>query len=278
MEGERHTKTLAERKAAAKKRHERWLWLLNPRNFDLFGHEPDYTFPGYRSAFGVWASVLLACVVFLRVVTRAIDFIFPDAIISENRLMFAHDMTDPLEVPRFGLVFKQTGWKPLYDPTYFTFQFQQGYSGRASNSTYTDLGDEPCSFVDVHGRIIEDEARCPSLLGEAVGNFFDTRFRFVHVALKRCHNGTDAQGRSQPGPCRRPDEIDDLVYRGQPPGSRSRRPFTSCAFPRSTALLRSGPVPVLTASARRRRASQAPSRSPSPSATSTRARRPSIRS
>lgn len=61
------------------------------------------------------------------------------------------------------------------------------------------------------GRIIEDEARCPALMGEVVGNFFDERFRFIHVALNRCHNGTDSQGRTQPGPCRRPDEIDELV-------------------------------------------------------------------
>jgi hypothetical protein len=158
--------------------------------------------------------VLLAIAVMLRVATRGIDFLLPDPIISENKILFARDLPTAFELPKFGLVFKRTGWRPFYDPTYFTFQFQQGFSGRASNSSYTDLGDQPCSFVDAHGRIIEDEARCPDLTGEVVGNFFDDMFRFIHVGIARCDNGTDAQGRAQPGPCRRPDEIDQLIYEG----------------------------------------------------------------
>jgi len=191
------------------------IWRsLDARNLDLFGYEPDYTFPGYRSGIGAAMSIVLAMAVLLRVVTRAIDFILPEPLISENKLLFPRDMHTQFQLPRFGLVFKRTGWRPFYDPTYFTFRFQQGYSGRASNSTYTDLGDQPCSFVDTHGRIIEDEARCPNLQGHVVGNFFDDRFRFIHVSIARCHNGTDEQGRAQPGPCRRPDEIDDLIYQG----------------------------------------------------------------
>ena len=152
--------------------------------------------------------------VLLRVGTRGIDYILPEAVISENKLLFQRDLQTAFELPKFGFVFKQTGWKPFYDPTYFTFRFQQGYSGRASNSTYTNLGDQPCSFFDAHGRIIEDEARCPDLTGTVVGNFFDEKFRFIHVSIARCHNGTDAQGRAQAGPCRRPDEIDRLIYAG----------------------------------------------------------------
>jgi len=181
---------------------------------DIFGYEPDYTFPGYRSSFGAWASVVLASSVLLRGTTQMLDFITPTPIINENRLMFERDMPDGFVLPTFGLIFKRAGWRPFYDPSYFTFSFQQGTSGRASNSSYIDLGDESCSFVDAHGRIVEDEARCPARSGDVAGSFFDTRFRFVHVSLNRCHNGTDSQGRARPGPCHRPDEIDQLVYEG----------------------------------------------------------------
>ncbi len=207
-------KRAAELAAKAKKRRQWLRQVFDLRNIDLFGYEPDYTFPGYRSSFGAWASVVLACSVLLRGTTRTMDFIYPTPIINENRLMFARDMSDGFALPTFGLIFKRSGWRPFYDPTYFTFSFQQGTSGRASNSSYVDLGEESCSFVDSHGRIIEDEARCPAISGEVVGSFFDTRFRFVHVAINRCHNGTDSQGRAQPGPCRRPDEIDQLIYEG----------------------------------------------------------------
>lgn len=204
----------AERVAARKKRQLAMLHAMDFRNLDIFGYEPDYTFPGYRSRFGACVSVMLATAVFLRVATRGIDYIIPDAKISENKLLFPRDLETEFELPTFGFVFKQTGWKPFYDPTYFTFRFQQGFSGRASNSTYTDLGDQPCSFFDAHGRIIEDEARCPDLTGKVVGNFFDAKFRFIHVSIARCHNGTDRDGRAKPGPCRRPDEIDRLIYEG----------------------------------------------------------------
>jgi len=200
--------------ARRKRRRQQLLRMLDVRNLDLFSYEPDYTFPGYRSRFGAYVSVILALAVLLRCTTRAIDFIDPAPVISENKLLFSRDLQTSFELPRFGVVFKRTGWKPFYDPTYFRFRFQQGYSGRASNSTYDDLGDQPCSFVDAHGRIIEDEARCPDLSASVVGNFFDDKFRFLHVSMDRCHNGTDAQGRAQPGPCRRPDEIDALIYEG----------------------------------------------------------------
>ena len=177
---------MAELAEARKKRMKRLLTALDIRHADIFGYEPDYTFPGYRSRCGAFTTVLLMFAVLLRVATRGLDFLNPQAIISENRLLFERDMQEAFELPKFGLVFKRTGWKPFYDPTYFTFRFQQGISGRASNSTYQDLGDRPCSFVDAHGRIIEDEARCPDLTGTVLGNFFDDRFRFIHVAIARC--------------------------------------------------------------------------------------------
>lgn len=203
-----------ERAALARKRRERFLRMIDARNLDMFGYEPDYTFPGYRSIFGTFSSLLLAVCVLLRISTLTWDFIYPTAIISENRLLFPHDQATGYPLPTFGLVFKRTGWRPFYDPTYFTFVFRQGLSGRASNSTYSELGNVPCSFVDAHGRIIEDEARCPALPSEVLGNFFDARFRFVHVSISRCHNGTDSQGRAVAGPCRRPDEIDALIAQG----------------------------------------------------------------
>ena len=207
-------KLAAERAAKAKKRRQWLQQTFDVRNLDLFGYEPDYTFQGYRSNFGAYISVAVGFAVLLRFTTRILDFMYPTPLINENHLLFARDMSEGFALPTFGFIFKRSGWRPFYDPTYFTFSFQQGTSGRASNSTYVDLGDEPCSFVDAYGRIIEDEARCPAISGEVVGSFFDSRFRFVHVSMNRCHNGTDSQGRTQPGPCRRPDEIDRLIYEG----------------------------------------------------------------
>ena len=128
--------------------------------------------------------------------------------------MFERDLETPFTLPKMGLVFKKTGWKPFYDPTYFRFRFQQGDSGRAANSTYEELEDQPCSFVDSYGRIIEDEARCPGKDGVILGNFFDASFRFVHISILRCHNGTDDDGRAKPGPCRPAEEIDELIWSG----------------------------------------------------------------
>ena len=181
---------------------------------DVFGYAPTYTFPGFRSNFGGWSSVLLLLAVFLRVTTTFSDYVSAEPVVSENRIMFERDLETPFTLPKMGLVFKKTGWKPFYDPNYFTFRFQQGISGRASNSTYQDLGDRPCSFVDAHGRIIEDEARCPGKDGVILGNFFDASFRFVHISILRCHNGTDDDGRAKPGPCRPAEEIDELIWSG----------------------------------------------------------------
>jgi len=150
----------------------------------------------------------------LRGVACGGQFLNPTPVLNENLLLFPRDMSQEFTLPRFGLVFKRTGWQPFYDPNFFTFKFEQGYAGRASNSSYVDLGNTACSFVDPHGRIIEDAARCPSADSHVVGTFFDTSFRFVRVTLLRCHNGTDADGRTQPGTCRTPEEIDKLVYEG----------------------------------------------------------------
>ena len=206
---------------AASRRVALLIRLADVRNLDIFGYYPLYSFPGYRSNTGAWMSVVLAVGVALRVVTTLADFASPTPIINENLVLFPRDMTQLFPLPQFGLVFKRTGWEPFYDPNYFTFKFEQGYSGRASNSTYIDLGNAACSFVDPHGRIIEDEARCPAtsstdreLQPHVVGNFFDTSFRFVRITMLRCHNGTDADGRTQGGSCRTPAEIDELIYAG----------------------------------------------------------------
>lgn len=84
----------------------------------------------------------------------------------------------------------------------------------ASNSSYVDLADISCSFVDIYGRIIEDEARCPAQPSTMLGNFFDRHFEFLHVSIMRCHNGTDADGKAIPGPCRTPEEIDEMIWAG----------------------------------------------------------------
>ena len=133
--------------------------MIDLRVCDVFGYAPTYTFPGFRSNFGGWSSVLLLLAVFLRVTTTFSDYVSAEPVVSENRIMFERDLETPFTLPKMGLVFKKTGWKPFYDPTYFRFRFQQGDSGRAANSTYEELEDQPCSFVDSYGRIIEDEAR-----------------------------------------------------------------------------------------------------------------------
>ena len=69
-------------------------------------------------------------------------------------------------------------------------------------------------MIDSHGRIIEDTASCPALQPRVQGGNFDETYRFVHVRMLRCHNGTDAGGRSQPSSCRTAEEIDRLVYEG----------------------------------------------------------------
>ena len=188
--------------------------MIDLRVCDVFGYAPTYTFPGFRSNFGGWSSVLLLLAVFLRVTTTFSDYVSAEPVVSENRIMFERDLETPFTLPKMGLVFKKTGWKPFYDPTYFRFRFQQGDSGRAANSTYEELEDQPCSFVDSYGRIIEDEARCPGKDGVILGNFFDASFRFVHISILRCHNGTDDDGRAKPGPCRPAEEIDELIWSG----------------------------------------------------------------
>ena len=191
------------------------LWAyLDYKTMDVFGHYPNYTFPGYRSSVGAFSSIFLFLGIFLRLVTTASDFVYSEPVISEDTRIFASDGNDPFAIPKVGLVFKKTGWKPFYDPTYFNFRFRQGYAGMASNSSYEDLADTPCSFVDIYGRIVEDEARCPAGPSTMLGNFFDRRFEFLHIAVMRCHNGTDADGKSVPGPCRTPAEIDALVWDG----------------------------------------------------------------
>lgn len=181
---------------------------------DVFGFEPRYTFPGYRSNLGAVLSLGLVLAVSLRLGISTLAFLTAEPKISENRALFPDGITDPFELPKLGVVFKRTGWTPFYDQSYFRFRFDQGVAGRASNSSYVDLGDEPCGFVDTYGRIVEDAARCPATLGTVLGNYFDEVFHFVRVTLMRCHNGTNGDGRAIPGPCKRPDEIDALIWQG----------------------------------------------------------------
>ena len=65
-------KAAAEKRAARKKLLARYL---DVRNLDIFGYEPDYTFPGYRSRCGAFTTVLLMFAVLLRVATRGLDFV-----------------------------------------------------------------------------------------------------------------------------------------------------------------------------------------------------------
>ena len=190
------------------------LQRYDPRNIDIFGYTPVYTFPGYRSNVGAWSSIILIAAVALRCGYNMAEFADPTVIISENKVLFPFNPTQEFELPILGLTFKQTGWRPFFDPNYFTFEWRQGFAGRAGNATYIDLGDRPCVMTDSHGRIIEDTARCPAHQPSVQGSYFDETYKFLHVRMLRCHNGTDASGRAQPGPCRTAEEIDRLVYEG----------------------------------------------------------------
>ena len=99
--------------------------MFDYKTFDVFGHYPNYTFPGYRSSVGAFSSIFLFLGIFLRLVTTASDFVYSEPVISEDKRIFKSDGNDPFDVPKVGLVFKETGWKPFYDPTYFSFRFRQ---------------------------------------------------------------------------------------------------------------------------------------------------------
>merc|ERR1712070_205379 len=109
-------------------------------------------------------------------------------------------------MPEFGVVFKKQGWRTFYDESYFTYKFEQGTVIRAGNVSWSDMEHEQCSFVDMYGRIVEDQARCPIYPGQVLGTFFDETFMFVKVSMVRCYNGT-LNGKPKPGPCRTPEEI-----------------------------------------------------------------------
>ena len=60
------------------------LWaLFDYKTFDVFGHYPNYTFPGYRSSVGSFSSIFLFLGIFLRLVTTASDFVYSEPVISE---------------------------------------------------------------------------------------------------------------------------------------------------------------------------------------------------
>ena len=162
------------------------MWeVFDYKTLDVFGYYPNYTFPGYRSSVGAFSSVFLFMGIFLRLVSTTSDFIYSQPVVSEDKRIFASNGNDPFNVPKVGLVFKQTGWKPFYDPTFFSFRFRQGYAGMASNSSYEDLADMPCSFVDIYGRIVEDEARCPAGSSTLLGNSVKLRRRLGDVTARR---------------------------------------------------------------------------------------------
>ena len=132
--------------AAAKKTAEtlKRMWqLFDFKSLDVFGHYPNYTFPGFRSKVGASSSVFLFLAVFLRVSTTSSDFITSTPVISEDRRIFAKDRADSFDVPKVGLVFKQTGWKPFYDPTYFNFRFRQACLPAHTTSTAPSRSDQP---------------------------------------------------------------------------------------------------------------------------------------
>ena len=102
------------------------MWsAFDYKTLDVFGYYPNYTFPGYRSSVGAFSSIFLFLGIFLRLITTASDFIYSMPVITEDRRIFASDGFVPFAVPKVGVVFKQTGWKPFYDPTYFSFRFRQ---------------------------------------------------------------------------------------------------------------------------------------------------------
>ena len=102
------------------------MWsAFDYKTLDVFGYYPNYTFPGYRSSVGAFSSIFLFLGIFLRLITTASDFIYSMPVITEDRRIFASDGIVPFAVPKVGVVFKQTGWKPFYDPTYFSFRFRQ---------------------------------------------------------------------------------------------------------------------------------------------------------
>lgn len=182
---------------------------------DLFAYRPVYTFQGYRSLVGAVASVMLWFTVTMRILYTLNDFITLPPVTTETREKFQRDLEEPIKLAEFGVVFKKNGWRSFHDESFFTFKFEQCNVQSGLNMTCLDMGHELCSFVDMHGRIIEDEARCPQLPPTVLGSAFDSQFMFVKVSLLRCFNGTDkVTGKAQAGSCRPPKDIDKLIWEG----------------------------------------------------------------
>jgi len=185
---------------------------------DQFAYYPTYRYYPYRSYFGALCSIIVVSVFLLRMISAISDFASRPPIVTEAREQFPRDSTEQHLLPRVGVQFRQNGWLPFNDPRYISIAFEQGVIHRSGNVTYTDLGSKECSFVDQDGRLIADDARCPSATGSSQGylqgDFHDVTFAFVRARLMRCDNGTDAEGKPLPGMCHMPEEINSLVYQG----------------------------------------------------------------
>jgi hypothetical protein len=188
---------------------------------DQFPYYPTYRYHPYRSQIGACFSLLAGFIFFVRLVSSTINWFDLPPVVTEAREQFARDPTDTYELPRIGVQFRQNGWKPFNDPRYIAITFDQGVIQKSGNVTYTSLGGKECSFIDKDGRLIADDARCPSASDTSEtqkaylqGDFHDVTFAFVRARLIRCNNGTDIEGKPLPGMCMMPSEIDRLVYNG----------------------------------------------------------------
>jgi len=185
---------------------------------DQFPYYPAYRYHPYRSCCGMCSTVLMTCILLLRVTSALVDYVGRPPIVTEAREQFPRDSAAQYALPRVGVQFRQNGWRPFADPRYLQIVFEQGVISMSGNVTYNDLGTKECAFVDRDGRLIADGALCPLASGADAaymqGDFHDVTFGFVRARLARCDNGTDAEGKPLPGMCMMPHEIDRLVYEG----------------------------------------------------------------
>lgn len=181
---------------------------------DRFPYLPSYKYHAYRSSFGAVCSIFFVFIFVLRIVDTTSSFFTDPPTITQTRQAFSRDVETAYNTPRIGVLFKKDGWKPFNDITYFRLQFHQGLITQSGNITYEDLGGQLCNFIDEDGRLIAEDARCPIKQPQVQGDYYDKTFRFVRARIVRCNNGTDVEGKPIPGPCQRPEVIDDLIWAG----------------------------------------------------------------
>ena len=172
-------------------------------------------YPAYRSLCSAAATLVALAACSLRIYQSIAQYSEASNIVTESYQLYPRDSSDHLRMVRIGLQLRREGWKPLEDPRYVSFRFEQGFISRTGNVSYVDLGSLDCSFVDRTGRLIADRVRCP-LEGKGVlqGDVQDEEFRFLRARLLRCDNGTDDEGRALPGMCMPAEEIDHAVWGG----------------------------------------------------------------